>query len=545
MGIIYHAAIRCLKVKDTTQVNTDINDGLSTSCDYIEQAKKNISKINRMVKIEGARKGTLRIKNYLIPTNCNVLAVTNNATDCFGFHRYKITFYYRKQETIEINKIHYTSANRFMIHIPCNNELHPYKLDFYAGPGGSWGDGDNYHDIEKYGIKDLVYTAEQWYRDEEERRINSYCTLNKFHSPNPYSSLIPAQYFPFTELPWEIKEKIILYLDKETLLSLQKVSKKWNTNKVLQKLEKFNEEEYKVIGIGIYHNEHFLFEFDSSIKDWNPMKIIPSSLDLALYPYYGSKAHIHTYEQKIYIIGIMNCHTAVYNTKNNEWKTLSINKHNNNPPMWGYQTVMIGPRIYIIGGQDENGYTTSKIAVINTKDESWETVSNMSTPRLCCGAIAHESKIYIIGGENEFNGNILKTAEIYDPSTNKCETLPNMVTPRIWPSLFILNKSIIVSGGLSNPGCLSNIEGIERIEALDPETRSWKPTPGIPCFSGRINFINNNTLYIANENMPWTEEYTIQTFKENRWQETKTMQYNFRISATCTIPKKYINRCLR
>ena len=170
---------------------------------------------------------------------------------------------------------------------------------------------------------------------------------------------------------------------------------------------------------------------------------------------------------------------------------------------------------------------------------------NMSTPRLCCGAIAHESKIYIIGGENEFNGNILNTAEIYDPSTNKCETLPNMVTPRIWPSLFILNKSIIVSGGLSNPGCLSNIEGIERIEALDPETRSWKPTPGIPCFSGRINFINNNTLYIANENMPWTEEYTIQTFKESRWQETKTMQYNFRISATCTIPKKYINRCLR
>ena len=102
MGIIYNAAIRCLKVKDTTQVNTDINDGLSSSCDYIEQAKKNISKINRMVKIEGARKGTLRIKNYIIPepNASNVLAVTNNATDCFGFHRYKITFYYKKQETI-------------------------------------------------------------------------------------------------------------------------------------------------------------------------------------------------------------------------------------------------------------------------------------------------------------------------------------------------------------------------------------------------------------------------------------------------------------
>ena len=107
MGIIYHAAIRCLKVKDTTQVNTDINDGLPKTCDYIKQAKKNISKINRMVKIEGARKGTLRIKNYIIPepNASNVLAVTNNATDCFGFHRYKITFYYKKQETIEINRI--------------------------------------------------------------------------------------------------------------------------------------------------------------------------------------------------------------------------------------------------------------------------------------------------------------------------------------------------------------------------------------------------------------------------------------------------------
>ena len=429
-----------------------------------------------------------------------------------------------------------------MIHIPCNNELLPYKLDFYAGPGGSWGDGDNYHDIKEHGIKDLVYTAEQWYRDEEERRINNYCPLNKFHSQNPYSSLIPTQYFPFTKLPLEVKEKIILYLDKESFMSLQKVSEEWNTNKVLQKLEKFKEEEYKVIGIGIYHNENLIFEFDSNIKDWNPIKIIPSYLNLALY---GSKAHIHTCDQKIYIIGIMHCHTVVYNTKNNEWKTLSTNKHNNNPPMWGYQTVMIGPKIYIIGGQDENGYPTSKIAVLNTKDESWETLSNMSTPRLCCGAIAHESKIYIIGGENEFNGNILNTAEIYDPSTNKCETLPSMVTPRTWPSLSILNKSIIVSGGLSNPGCLSNIEGIERIEALDPKTKNWKPTPGLPCFSGRLNFIDNNTLYIGNENMPWTEEYTIQTFKENRWQETKTMQYNFRISATCTIPKKYINRCLR
>ena len=63
MGIIYHAAIRCLKVKDTTQVNTDINDGLPKICDYIIQAKKNISKFNRMVKIEGARKGTLIINN--------------------------------------------------------------------------------------------------------------------------------------------------------------------------------------------------------------------------------------------------------------------------------------------------------------------------------------------------------------------------------------------------------------------------------------------------------------------------------------------------
>ena len=174
MGIIYHVAIRCLKVKDTTQINNDINDGLSTTCDYIKQAKKNISKINRMVKIEGARKGTLRIKNYIIPEDTNALAVTNNATDCFGFHRYKITFYYKDREIIEISKIHHTSANRFMIHIPCNNELHPYKLDFYAGPGGSWGDGDNYHDIKEHGIKDLVYTAEQWYRDEEERRIK-YC----------------------------------------------------------------------------------------------------------------------------------------------------------------------------------------------------------------------------------------------------------------------------------------------------------------------------------------------------------------------------------
>ena len=87
MGIIYHAAIRCLKVKDTTQVNTDITDGLSNTCDYIIQAKKNISKINRMVKTEGARKGTLRIKNYIIPEDTNALAVTNNATDCFGFHR--------------------------------------------------------------------------------------------------------------------------------------------------------------------------------------------------------------------------------------------------------------------------------------------------------------------------------------------------------------------------------------------------------------------------------------------------------------------------
>ena len=538
MGIIYNAAIRCLKVKDTSQVNTDINDGLSTSCDYIEQAKKNISKINRMVKIEGARKGTLRIKNYIIPepNASNVLAVTNNATDCFGFHRYKITFYYKKQETIEINRIHYTSANRFMIHIPCNNELHPYKLDFYAGPGGSWGDGDNYHDIEKYGIKDLVYTAEQWYRDEEERRINSYCTLNKFHSPNPYSSLIPAQYFPFTELPWEIKEKIILYLDKETLLSLQKVSKKWNTNKVIQKLEKFNEEEYKVIGIGVYHNENFIFEFDSNIEDWNPIKIVPSYLNLALY---GSKA------QKIYIIGIMHCHTVVYNTKNNKWRTLSTNKHNNNPPMWGYQTVMIGPKIYILGGQDNSGYPTSKIAVLNTEDESWETVSNMSSPRLCCGAIAYESKIYIMGGESEINGNILNTAEIYDPNTNICETIPNMTMPRSWPSLSILNNSIIVSGGLNNLGFLSNIEGIGRIESLNPKTRNWKPKPEIHCFSGRLNFINNYTLYIGNENMPWTEEYAIQTFKDNKWQEIRTKISNFKILATCSISKKYINRCLR
>lgn len=77
---------------------------------------------------------------------------------------------------------------------------------------------------------------------------------------------------------------------------------------------------------------------------------------------------------------------------------------------------------------------------------TWDYLPTMPTPRRNVGVIAAAGKIYVIGGNDE-QGKYYATVESFNPTTYAWESCPKMNTARSSVGVATLNESIYVFGG--------------------------------------------------------------------------------------------------
>ncbi|KAL3829179.1 hypothetical protein ACJIZ3_017981 [Penstemon smallii] len=82
--------------------------------------------------------------------------------------------------------------------------------------------------------------------------------------------------------------------------------------------------------------------------------------------------------------------------------------------------------------------------------------------------------IAIIAGGSDKNGNVLKSAELYDSLTGKWEMLPNMHSPRRLCSGFFMDGKFYVIGGMTSP-----TDSLTCGEEFDLKTRKWRKIEGM------------------------------------------------------------------
>ena len=84
---------------------------------------------------------------------------------------------------------------------------------------------------------------------------------------------------------------------------------------------------------------------------------------------------------------------------------------------------------------------------LDPKTMTWTECSPMNSKRSSLSATALGNKLVVVGGHD--GGRRLRSAEIYDPSTNQWDELPDMAMQRSVPACVEFEGSVYAIGGFN------------------------------------------------------------------------------------------------
>nr|GEX30448.1 F-box/kelch-repeat protein At5g60570-like [Tanacetum cinerariifolium] len=153
------------------------------------------------------------------------------------------------------------------------------------------------------------------------------------------------------------------------------------------------------------------------------------------------------------------------------------------------ESLAVGSELLVFG-RELFEFAIWKYSLIN---RIWAKCDGMNYPRCLFGSGSLGS-IAIVAGGTDQNGNVLKSAELYDSSTGKWEVLPNMHTPRRLCSGFFMDGKFYVIGGMLNPN-----DSLTCGEEFDLKTRIWRKIDGMYPYINRAAQAPPLVAVVANE----------------------------------------------
>lgn len=133
------------------------------------------------------------------------------------------------------------------------------------------------------------------------------------------------------------------------------------------------------------------------------------------------------------------------------------------------ESLAVGSQLLVFG-RELFGFAIWRYSMVH---RNWVKCQEMNFPRCLFGSSSFGT-IAIVAGGSDKNGNILKSAELYDSLSGKWETLPNMHSPRRLCSGFFMDGKFYVIGGMTSP-TVSLTCG----EEFDLQTRKWRKIEGM------------------------------------------------------------------
>ncbi|KAK3012408.1 hypothetical protein RJ639_012057 [Escallonia herrerae] len=124
----------------------------------------------------------------------------------------------------------------------------------------------------------------------------------------------------------------------------------------------------------------------------------------------------------------------------------------------------------LVFGRELFEFAIWKYSVVS---RDWVKCEGMNQPRCLFGSGSLGSVAIVAGGSDK-NGNVLKSAELYDSSSSRWEMLPNMHSPRRLCSGFFMDGKFYVIGGMT-----SHTDSLSCGEEFDFKTMKWKKIDGM------------------------------------------------------------------
>uniref|UniRef100_A0A3B3ZJM8 Kelch-like protein 15 n=1 Tax=Periophthalmus magnuspinnatus TaxID=409849 RepID=A0A3B3ZJM8_9GOBI len=153
---------------------------------------------------------------------------------------------------------------------------------------------------------------------------------------------------------------------------------------------------------------------------------------------------------------------------------------------YGHEGTVLNGKLYITGGITSS--STSKQVSGPCQNENQKTFiainkSKMNYARCFHKMISHNGKLYVFGGvcvilRASFESQGCPSTEVYDPQSDEWTILASMPIGRSGHGVAVLDRQIMVLGGLCYNGHYS-----DSILTFDPEDNKWKEDeyPRMPC----------------------------------------------------------------
>ena len=239
-----------------------------------------------------------------------------------------------------------------------------------------------------------------------------------------------------------------------------------------------------------YRDKVYIFSKQKVVRDQSPVAeyYVPSSNSWGTirtkFKFDRQFCSVFVFSGNVTLYVLTNTETAIrentiytYHPDKNEWKIYG----NGALSRWGACGVTDGHHIYIMGGTEKenkeiNGIT--KVEKLDPSEESWEEVAAMNEARHGAFGAAMNGKIYVAGGLQK-NGQIctvLKTCEIYNPSTDEWQVIPSLTVPRHSASMVCFKGALYVIGGMKDRWQSRELS----VEMFDSDANEWKEKSSIP-----------------------------------------------------------------
>lgn len=132
--------------------------------------------------------------------------------------------------------------------------------------------------------------------------------------------------------------------------------------------------------------------------------------------------------------------------------------------------------IYVIGGIDRSSHCLATVERFDPSSPvrpqgSWEPVASMNSARSAAAAVAHNGKVYAIGGRDGFQS--LHTVECLDPASLAWEMLPSLQRARFGAAAAVVGRQAYVIGGKGGGRVL------DAVEAFDFISGTWEQMPSL------------------------------------------------------------------
>ncbi|XP_068729473.1 kelch-like protein 3 [Montipora capricornis] len=161
------------------------------------------------------------------------------------------------------------------------------------------------------------------------------------------------------------------------------------------------------------------------------------------------------------------------------------------PPTVRYGACLVSDKrhLYLVGGLIYDGSTVQGSQTVERFDPilaTWEEVAAMNEARYNAFGAAMNGKIYIAGGINGIGGHhtVLKSCEVYDPSTNEWQVMSNLKVCRQAANMVCFQEALYVVGGFKHKKSSKRELSVEVFQLGACE---WKSKSTIPT-----NFENEN-----------------------------------------------------